>query len=487
MRKSKIFFLASEIYPFVKSGKSGELAGSLPIYLQNNGHEVRVMMPKYSVINERKYIIRDIIRLKDLPVQFTDKTLQVSVKSGFLPESKTQTYYLDYEPYFKRSDLYRDKKTGLPFKDNDQRFVFLAKAAIETLKTLGWQPDLIHCCDWPSGVLAAMIRKEQKQNNFFKKTALVFSVSDFSNAGLFDKSALSLTGIDPGAAELPKFMHGNKFSFLKTGLQSADAVMISSYEKRFKNLTQPKTDVEKVIATAKNIFDVPGGANYQLWNPNSNALTKSYSVEKYYRRKANREAFIEDRRTGFKAEDMIIGILTEQFDEDAGDIVDFLKSIKDQPVQILILSDKNPVSHNGFKQHASKTQGHRIHTIVDTDDQMKPLFYSVCDIFYTPGTDYYAQRHNLNGIHYGAIPVIAKQSDTAALFEPIQLKTMSGHAVIFDSKKDIASSLAELLAVYANTEKWEPMITKMMKLDLSWNRSLPHVIKVYEKAISRLK
>ncbi len=487
MRKSKIFFLASEIYPFVKSGRSGELAGSLPIYLQNHGHEVRVMMPKYSVINERKYIIRDIIRLKDMPVSFMDKSLPVSVKSGFLPESKTQTYFLDYEPFFKRPDLYRDKRTGQPFKDNDQRFVFLAKAAIETLKTLGWQPDLIHCCDWPSGILAALIRREQKQNNFFRKTALVFSVSEPGDAGLFDKSALHITGLESGTAEAAKYLHGNRFSFLKTGLQCADAVMISSYEKRLKSMSQPKTDAEKIIATCKNLFDVPQGANYQLWNPNNNALAKSYTSEKYYRRKANREAFIEDRRTGFKVDELILGILTEQFDQDAGDITDFLKSIKDIPAQILILSDKNPASHTGFKQHNSKTPGHRIHSLVDPDDQMKPLFYSVCDLFYTPATDYFGQRHIMNGIHYGSIPVIAKHSDLSSLFEPVQVKSLSGHALIFDSKKEISRLFQEIRTAYTNTEKWEGMITKMMKYDLSWNRSLPQVVKVYEKALSRLK
>ncbi len=487
MRKSKIFFLAPEIYPFVRCGRSSDMAGSLPIYLQNSGHEVRIMMPKYSLINERKHIIRDIIRLKDIPVTFMDKPRTVSVKSGFLPESKTQTYFLDYEPFFKRSDIYRDKRTGLPFKDNDQRFVFLAKAAIETLKTLGWQPDIIHCNDWPSGTLPALIRKEQKENNFFKKTALVFSVNEFTDAGIFDKSVPVSAGLELNAAETPKVMHGNKFSMLKTGLLYSDVVMIPSHEKRFKSLTQPKTDVEKIIAQVKNLSDVPYGANYQLWNPNSNALAKSYSPEKYYRRKVNREEFIRDRRTGFSEEEMIIGILTEDFDRDAADIVDFLKSVKDLPLQIVLLSDKSPASHTGFKQHASKTPGHRIHTPVDPDDQMKPLFFAVTDFFYTPGTDYFSQRHNLNGVHYGNIPIIDRQSDTAALFTPLQIKSLTGQAVIFNSKKDIAPALQETKNAFSDAEKWEAMIVKCMKHDLSWNRVMPQVIKVYEKALSRLK
>jgi glycogen synthase len=332
-----------------------------------------------------------------------------------------------------------------------------------------------------------LIRQEQKLNNFFKKTALVFSVNEISDAGLFDKSVVNLAGLDPGAADLPKYLHNNKCSLLKTGIQFSDAVMISSYEKRLKSLSQPKTDVEKIVAQAKNIFDVPNGANHQLWNPNSNALTKSYTAEKYYRRKANREGFIEDRRSGFKIDEMIVGILTEQFDQDAADIVDFLKSIKDIPMQILLITDKNPSSHTGYKQHTAKTPGHRVHTIVDPDDQMKPLFYAVCDLFYTPGTDYFSQRHNLNGIHYGSIPILAKQSDVSALFEPIKTKTMNGHALIFETKKEIASLLGDVQTVFMNTEKWDAMIMKIIKYDLSWNRSLPQVVKVYEKALSRLK
>lgn len=480
MRKSKIFFLTPEIYPFVRNSPGAELAGSLPIYLQNQGHEVRVMTPKYSIINERKHIIRDIIRLRDIPVSFMNKTIPVSVKSGFLPESKTQTYFLDCETFYRRSDIYADKRTGQPFRDNAERFLFLAKAAIKTLKTLGWQPDIIHCNDWPAGMLPALIRKEQKENAFFRKTAIVVSINDNEEAGLFDKSVLELAELNLSSADSQKYLHNQKLSFLKAAVSSADAVMIPAFVKK------SKTPAELILSQSKNLFKIQNGANYHLWNPNSNTLTKPYTAEKYHRRKMNRENFLQERRTGLNAEEPIFGILTENLETDAKSILELLKSLKDIPLQFILLTEKNPVL-TALRQHQSKTPAHKIYIQPDPDDQHKPMFYTTCDFFFVPGSSYYEHRHYLNGFRYGSLPVIVGKSEAADLFEPLQFPALKGQAILADSFKSLPSLIQTALQFFAQTEQWEAAIIRLMKHDLSWNRFLPQVIKVYEKALSRIK
>lgn len=480
MRKCKIFFLTPEIYPFVRSSPGGELAGSLPIYLQNQGHEVRVMMPKYSLINERKHIIRDIIRLRDIPVPFLNKTIPVSVKSGFLPESKTQTYFLDCEAYFRRSDIYTDKRTGQPFKDNAERFIFLAKAAIETLKTLGWQPDIVHCNDWPSGILPALIRKEQKENAFFRKTAVVTSINDNETAGLFDKSALNMAELDLSAADAQKMIHNHKFSFLKSAITYADAVMIPTY------LKKTKSPADGLLQQSKNLFKIQSGANYHLWNPNSTILTKPFTAEKYHRRKLNRDTFLQERKTGFNADQMILGILTDNFEKDYKCILELLKVLQDIPLQFILLTDKSP-NQAAFRQHLLKHQTQKIFILPDPDDQFKPVFYAVCDLFFVPGDNYYEQRHYLNGIRYGCLPLIVGNSEVLTLFTPIQWPSFNGQAVVADTYKAVPAMIQQTLKIYSQTETWEPAIIRLMKHDLSWNRFLPQVIKVYEKALSRIK
>lgn len=488
MKKAKIFFVSSEIYPFVKGGRGGEFAGALPTYLQMQGHEVRVIMPKYSLINERKYIIRDIIRMKEIPVPMLHGEIRVSVKSGFLPESKTQIYFADFDKYYKRADLYRDRRTGQFFKDNDERFIFLARTAIETLKTLGWQPDIVHCCGWSTGILPAMIRHEQEKDNFFRKTIVVYSINDMAEVGLFDKSILEKTLLPKGFLEPEKCFYKNKLSFLKTGMAFSDAVTIPSTFKKIKSFSKPKDDFEHIVAGAKNLYDLPFGGDHNLWNPaNNSSLFKPYSIEKYERRKANRETILENKRINFSSEQMILGILCENIHYQFKEVVNFLKAIKDIPLQVLLVADESPNSIPALKNQIAKNDRQTIHTLADPEDQFRHAFYTLCDMFYTPVSEDLLDIHYLNGIHYGTIPLVSRDRECSHAFEGIKPKSGGGEALIFTDEKELVKKIEEALDLYKETEKWQSLVFNAMRTDVSWNNVIPQVTKIYEKAFSRLK
>ena len=487
MKKSKIFFVSAEVYPFVKAGRGAEFAGSLPPYLQALGHEVRVLMPKYSLINERKHIIRDIIRLKDIPVQMFNGSTTVSVKSGFIPETKTQIYFADSEKYYKRADMYRDIRTNLFFKDNDERFIFLAKVAIETLKTLGWQPDIVHCCDWPTGLLPAMIRDEQKKNNFFKKTIVTFSINEIGEAGLFDKSVYEKTGISEERVDKEKCWYKNKLSFLKSGTAFADAVTVPYIHKHLKSIGKPANDFESILAPCKTIYDVPFAGDHNLWNPASNnTLYKSYSSEKYERKQTNKEGFLADKRTGFSDTQLTIGILAEDIDHQQKSITQFLKLLKDYPLQFFIIGNQNPASVAGIKSAISKNDKHKIFTYHDPDDQFRHNFFAVCDLFYIPPTDHFSELYYLNGIHYGAVPLMHKDNHVADLFDSIKEKTLNGNAFIFGDDKDLIRKVDTALEFFKEKDKWDVLVKRVMKTDLSWNKFTAPFIKIYERALSKI-
>ena len=486
MKKSKIFFVSAEVYPFVKAGRAAEFAGSLPPYLQALGHEVRVLMPKYSLINERKHIIRDIIRLKDIPIQMPQGSMTVSVKSGFIPETKTQIYFADSDKYFKRADMYRDIRTGLFFKDNDERFIFLAKVAIETLKTLGWQPEIVHCCDWPTGLLPAMIRDEQKKNNFFKKTIITFSVNEMLEAGLYDKSVFDKMMISEDRIDKDKCMLKNKFSFLKTGISFSDAVTVPSTHKELKSIVKPANDFENILSQSKTIYDVPFGGDHNLWNPASNnTLYKTYSVEKLERKQTNKEGFLEDKRSGFSGDQLIVGILAEHIESQQKSIAAFLKALKDIPLQFFIIGDQNPASFGAVKTAASKNN-HKVFTYHDPDEQFRHNFFAVCDLFFIPQTDQFSELYYLNGIHYGAIPLMRHDNEVASLFDPIKEKSASGNAFVYTDDKDLAKKVLTAVEFFKEKDKWDLLVKRVMKTDLSWNKFTAPFIKIYERALAKI-
>ncbi len=162
-RKYKVLFVTSEVVPFVKTGGLADVSAALPQMLAEMGHEVRIVVPKYGAVDDRKFKIHEVVRLKDLNIKIGDKEVIFSLKSCFLPGQKVrvQIYFLDNQEYFgSRNGLYLDPRTGEEYPDNDERFILLAKSVFELITKLGWIPDIIHCNDWQCGLVPAYLKDQ---------------------------------------------------------------------------------------------------------------------------------------------------------------------------------------------------------------------------------------------------------------------------------------------------------------------------------------
>jgi len=139
MAPFKICYVSSEVVPFAKTGGLADVAGALPVELKDLEQDVRVMMANYKSINERKFVLREVIRLKEVKVNLGNETKIVDGKTAFLPNSKVHVYFLHIPEYFDRKDLYVDPATGKDYEDNAERFAFFSMSVLETLKLLFWQ------------------------------------------------------------------------------------------------------------------------------------------------------------------------------------------------------------------------------------------------------------------------------------------------------------------------------------------------------------
>ena len=175
-----ILFVTSEVYPFAKTGGLADVSYSLPLALRELGHDIRVMAPKYGSISERKNRIHEINRLRDIPIPIGETESYATVKSSSInnPRSKVQAYITTNSNYFDANKgFYSDPATGLDYPDNDERFVFFGHSVIQTCMLLGWVPDIIHCNDWQTGILPALIRL--KHNDLFAKTKIIYTIHNF--------------------------------------------------------------------------------------------------------------------------------------------------------------------------------------------------------------------------------------------------------------------------------------------------------------------
>ena len=184
MNKLKIFYLCSELTPFSESYNLASFSNRLCSALHDkDNYDIRLLKPKYGFISERKYILREVIRLKDMPIEFDNKERLMNIKSAFIPETRVQVYFLQDDEFYKPlSQLLYKAKNGRILSDNDMRFALFAKVALDTLKRLYWKPDIIICNDWQASFVPQLLKERYSDDDFYKdiKTAfLVHSVDDY--------------------------------------------------------------------------------------------------------------------------------------------------------------------------------------------------------------------------------------------------------------------------------------------------------------------
>ena len=221
----KILFVTSEVIPFMKTGGLADVSAALPQKLMEQGHQVRIIAPKYGAIDERKHKIHEVVRLKEMTTQIGKKEVMFSLRSSFLPGQKfrVQIYFLDNKEYFgSRHSLYTDPLSGKDFSDNDERFILLSKSVFYLINKLGWIPDIIHCNDWQTGLVPLYKKHFEQSNEELAGIKTLFTIHNIALQGLFPKSTCKKIGVDEKLCE--ELIHKNKISFLKSGILHADAI-----------------------------------------------------------------------------------------------------------------------------------------------------------------------------------------------------------------------------------------------------------------------
>lgn len=169
--------MSHEIFPYVEESEMGKISRYLPQGIQEKGKEIRTFMPRFGCVNERRNQLHEVIRLSgmNLIIDETDHPLIIKVAS--IQTARMQVYFIDNEEYFQRKATFRDAKNKF-YKDNDDRTVFFCRGVLETVKKLGWSPDLIHCHGWMTSLIPLYVKTSYKDDPMFKNSKVVYSVYD---------------------------------------------------------------------------------------------------------------------------------------------------------------------------------------------------------------------------------------------------------------------------------------------------------------------
>ena len=181
----RVLYVASEIAPFLNTSSVATFVGKLAPAIQEKNVDIRILVPRFGVISERRNKLHEVVRLSGINIKMGNETQNLSVKVTAIPGTRIQVYFIDNETYFHRKFIFKDKE-GNFFTDNDERLIFICKGVLETVKNLNWIPNVVHCHDWITSLIPFYLKTTFKQDPTFQHTKVVFSIYNNTFPGQFN-------------------------------------------------------------------------------------------------------------------------------------------------------------------------------------------------------------------------------------------------------------------------------------------------------------
>ena len=226
MEKPKVLFVQQEITPYLKESQMGLIGRHLPQGIQDKGKEIRTFMPRFGIVNERRNQLHEVIRLSGMNLVINDTDHPLIIKVASIQSARMQIYFIDNEDFFKRKHTLSDK-TGKYAPDNDERAIFFSRGVIETVKKLGWAPNLVHCNGWFTGLMPLYIKVALKENPMFSDTKVVYSLYNDDFPGSLDPAlAEKLLGKEIKAEHLIGYHDPTFVNFSKAAIDYSDGIIL---------------------------------------------------------------------------------------------------------------------------------------------------------------------------------------------------------------------------------------------------------------------
>jgi starch synthase len=228
MKDKRILYVSSEVVPYLAENEVSLMSYDVPKMVNDQGGQIRIFMPRYGNINERRHQLHEVIRLSGMNLVVNDLDMPLIIKVASIPKERIQVYFIDNDEYFKRKATFTDED-GVMFPDNDERAIFFAKGVVETVKKLNWVPDVIHVHGWMASMLPIYMKHYYKNEALFSDTKIVTSVYSQSFDGTLDAGMINKVEMDGIPADAIEDLKTPDYeNIIKASIKHSDAVIVAS-------------------------------------------------------------------------------------------------------------------------------------------------------------------------------------------------------------------------------------------------------------------
>lgn len=465
--------VSSEAAPYAKTGGLADVVGALPEALQQLGHEVAVLLPRYKTTLDRATR-----RVTDtFPVQLGPFAWYPSV---YTTEEPSPFFFLDMPDFYQRDGLYGDRAGD--FGDNDLRFGLLSLATFEFARRL-FRPDILHCHDWQAGLVPAYLREFLANDPNFYQTKTLMTIHNLGYQGLFPKSAMDRLGLPPWVfrPDLVEFF-GN-VSLLKAGLVYADALSTVSprYAQEIQALEQGFALDGLLRARSRDLYGILNGVDYHQWNPETDpAIPQHYSAEDLSgKADCKRELLKEFGLADAPLDRPLIGIVSRLTSQKGADLIaQAAPQLFARNVSLVVLGSGEPQFEALFRQ-LRESYPDRVGVFLGYNDGLAHRIEAGADIFLMPSRYEPCGLNQIYSLRYGTVPVVRA---TGGLDDTIDRET--GFKFYDYSAEALLESMGDCLAAWEDKNRWTAIMRAGMRRDFSWMASAVQYDRLYRRLLN---
>ncbi|BDV42054.1 glycogen synthase 1 [Geotalea uraniireducens] len=406
MKKLKILMAASECVPFAKEGGLADVVGVLPKYLARLGHDVRVVMPRYYRIDPVKYGLQRLPGVLVVPMGVIGNQY-CAVHEGRLPGSEVPVYFLEHQGYYGRSGLYEEDNVG--YMDNDNRFAFLSRAAMELPKMIGFAPDLLHAHDWHTAAVPVFLNTLYRDDPLMAGTASLLTVHNMQHQGNFYEGLMDVLGIGWEHFTFLGLEMNGETNLLKGGIYHA-TILNTVSEGYAREMQTPEYGwgLDGVVRErAADLYGILNGVDYSEWSPETDPLIPAgYSAADLAGKKFCKEEL--QRQLGLPVRDdvPVFGLVSRLVKQKGIDLLaEAIPRILALDVQVVMLGAGEPWAHFYFGD-IMRAYPDRFSCRIGYDNQLAHRIEAGADFFLMPSRFEPCGLNQMYSLRYGTLPIV---------------------------------------------------------------------------------
>jgi starch synthase len=465
----KICVASSELTPLAKTGGLADVIAALSIFLDEDGHEVRAILPYYSAIGAEEYDIEPVEGLQDLTIYLGSQAVKYSIESVALPGSQLKVYLLKCGQFFDRYGLY----TSDP--DEHLRFILLSRVAIEMCQHMGFSPDIFHCHDWHAALVPLYLKSIYAWDRLFKKTRSVLTIHNIEYQGVFGSDIVNDLGMGDAVHMLYQDdLAEGRVNFLKLGLVYADLLTTVS-PTYAKEVLEPEygmglQDVLKNRGDA--LLGILNGVDYDEWSPGSDPLIPHpYDAGRIANKYKNKQSLMTELELDCSDDMPLVGMVSRLVAQKGIELVEQVmpEMLQNRRFALVVLGSGESHFEQFFTWLQQRFPG-RVSFYSEFNNRLAHLIEAGSDMFLMPSRFEPCGLNQMYSLRYGTVPIVRKTgglADSVQLFDPL---TGEGTGIVFDDymASALGWGLNFALDLYQDKKKWRTLMRNGMAMDYSW-------------------